>query len=64
MIEFLKDFVGGVSNLLASVIAILKLFVKLINMVLGFLPSPFYEIGLTFVPIWISIIAYKLWKGN
>lgn len=64
MKEFFSDIFGGVGDLLSSVVEILKLFIKLLNMVLGFLPSPFYEIGLTFVPIWIGLIAYKLWKGN
>lgn len=63
MLEFFKDIIGGVGDLLSSIIAILKILIQLLNMVLGFLPSPFYEIGLTFVPIWIGIIAYKLWKG-
>lgn len=73
--EFISNLFKGIKNGISNVFegigdlfdilkSIITLFVDLIKMVLNFLPSPFLEIGLSFVGIWSGILVYKLWKGN
>lgn len=54
----------GIGEFFSNIKSIFEAFANLIKQLFTLLPSPFWEIGLTFVSIWIFIIAYKLWKGK
>lgn len=73
--DFVSDLIKGIKTGIGEVFedvgdlfdglkSIITLFVDLIKMVLNFLPSPFLEIGLSFVGIWSGILVYRLWKGK
>lgn len=60
----IEEVFEGVGDLFDGLKSIITLFIDLIKMVLNFLPSPFLEIGLSFVGIWSGILVYRLWKGK
>jgi len=60
LIDGFKDFISTAESAVENIKAVFELFLSILNMVISFFPSPFYEILLLFSVVYGGIIIFKI----